>query len=64
MRILEKLRNIFACGGSEIKFNFKSKCFSKCCRRTELDIDIDGDGKTDLELKKVNSEIELVIHKE
>jgi len=64
MRILEKLKNIFACGGSEVKLSFRSKCFSKCCRKSNIEIDVDGDGKTDLELKKVNSEIELVIHKE
>lgn len=63
MRFFEKLKNIISCGGSEIKLSWKSKCFSKCCRRTELDIDIDGDGKTDLELKKVNSEIELTVHR-
>jgi hypothetical protein len=61
---MERLKNIFACGGSEMKLSFKSKCFSKCCKRTEIDIDVDGDGKKDLTLKKVDSEIELVIHKE
>lgn len=63
MRFFEKLKNIISCGGSEIKFSLKSKCFSKCCRKSNIEIDIDGDGKTDLELKKVNSEIELVVHK-
>ena len=57
MRFLEKLKNIFSCGGSEIKFSWRSKCFSKCCKSTDIEIDIDGDGKTDLELKKVNIHI-------
>jgi len=64
MRFFEKLKNIFSCGGSEVRLSFKSKCLSKCCRKTDIEIDIDGDGKTDIELKKVESNVELVVHKD
>lgn len=64
MKFFDKLKNIFSCGGSELKFSWKSKCLSKCCKKTEIEIDIDGDGKTDIELKKVESDVELVIHKD
>jgi len=65
MRVMEKLRKLFSCGGDNVlKIRCKSSCLSKCCRRTEIDIDIDGDGKTDIELNKKDSEIELVVKKD
>ena len=62
---MERLKKIFSCGGDNVlKMKCKASCLSKCCRRTEIEIDIDGDGKTDIELKKNESDIELVVHKE
>jgi len=64
MRFLEKLKNFFCCGGSEIKF--KSKCLSSCCKKTDIKVavDLDGDGDVDIEMKKVDSDYEIVVHKE
>jgi hypothetical protein len=63
MKILERLKSVFACSGNTIKMKCKMSCLSKCCRKTEIEIDVDGDGKTDIELTKKESEVELkVIH--
>ena len=65
MRVMEKLRKLFSCGGDNVlKIRCKASCLSKCCRRTEIEIDVDGDGKTDIELHKKDSEIELVVKKD
>lgn len=63
MRFLEKLKTFFSCGGSEIKF--KSKCLSSCCKKTDIQVavDVDGDGKTDIEMKKVDSDYEIIVKK-
>ena len=62
MKVLERLRKIFSCGGDNVlRVKCKMSCLSKCCRKTEIEIDVDGDGKTDIELKKKESEIELIV---
>ena len=65
MRVMERLKKLFSCGGDNVlKIRCKASCLSKCCRKTEIEIDVDGDGKTDIELKKINSDVELVVRKE
>ena len=63
MRFMEKLKKCFTCSGNS--FKFKSSCFAKssCCKGN-VEIDVDGDGKTDIELRKKDSELEVIIHKE
>ena len=41
--------------------NCKSSCFSSCCNDTEIDIqaDIDGDGKKDLDIHIKDGEINI-----
>lgn len=62
MKFFDKLKSIFSCGSSELKFSWKSKCLSKCCKTTNIEVDIDNDGKTDVELKKVDSDFEIIVH--
>ena len=63
MRILERLKKIFSCNGNTCKI--QSSCLSKCnCCRGNIEIDVNNDGKTDIELRKKDSELEVIIHKE
>jgi len=64
MKVLERLRKLFSCKSNSVKI--KSSCFarSSCCKG-DINVDIDGDGVDDINIRRVDSdEIEIKMIKE
>jgi hypothetical protein len=63
--MFKRLKDCFTCRSNSVKI--KSSCFarSSCCKDANINVDIDGDNKPDINIKRIDSdEIEITMIKE